>query len=294
MNPKLTLSKETPVIVQGITGHQGRIHTAAMKQFGTNIVAGVSPGKAGALDDGTPILDTVHECMAEFGAEASVIFVPAIHAKEAAYEAIEAGIRTIVMVTEHVPPQDTVRIAYYARSMGVTIIGPNSPGIAIPGTIKLGIMPNSIFMAGPVGVISRSGTLTYEVVQSLTDAGIGQTLCIGIGGDAVTGTSMVDALRMCEGRDDIKGIVLIGEIGGAAEEMAAEYIQENASVPVVSFVAGMTAPAGKRMGHAGAIISRGTGLAEDKVRRLSEAGVDVATRISVIPKLISTAMKTTK
>lgn len=287
----LEVGKGTPVIVQGITGHQGRIHTAAMKHFGTNIVAGVSPGRVGELDDGTPVTETVQECVRRFGAEASVIFVPATHAKDAAFEALEAGIRTLVMVTEHVPPLDTVRIAQYARSMGATLIGPNSPGIAIPGVVKLGIMPNSIFLPGPVGVVSRSGTLTYEVVQSLTDAGIGQALCIGIGGDPVTGTNMVRALRMCEDRSEIKGIVLIGEIGGAAEEMAAEYIEESVDVPVVSFVAGMTAPAGKRMGHAGAIISRGTGLAENKVKRLSEAGADVATRISVIPKLISAAMK---
>jgi succinyl-CoA synthetase alpha subunit len=290
----LRLGKETPVIVQGITGHQGRIHSAAMRQFGTNIVAGVSPGKEGQLDDGTLVLETVQECVHRFGAEASVIFVPAPNAKDAAFEALEAGIKTIVMVTEHVPPLDTVRIAQYARSMGATLIGPNSPGITIPGMIKLGIMPNSIFMPGPVGVVSRSGTLTYEVVQSLTDAGIGQALCLGIGGDAVTGTNMVEALKMCEGRKDIKGIVLIGEIGGAAEEMAAEYIQENVTLPVVSFVAGMTAPAGKRMGHAGAIISRGTGLAKDKVKRLSEAGVDVATKISVIPKLISAAIRSSE
>jgi succinyl-CoA synthetase alpha subunit len=294
MSPEPRLTREMPVIVQGITGHQGRIHSAAMKEFGTNIVAGVSPGKAGTMGDGTPVLETVHECVRRFGAEASVIFVPAPHAKDAAFEAIEAGVRTIVMVTEHVPPLDTVRIAQYARSMGVTVIGPNSPGIAIPGVVKLGIMPNSIFMPGPVGVVSRSGTLTYEVVQSLTDASLGQALCVGIGGDAVTGTSMVDALKMCEDREEIKGIVLIGEIGGAAEEMAAEYIQQSMTVPVVSFVAGMTAPAGKRMGHAGAIIARGTGMAEDKVRRLSEVGVDVATRISVIPKLISTAMRENK
>ena len=288
------LGKEMPVIVQGITGHQGRIHSAAMKQFGTNIVAGVSPGKEGQLDDGTPVYGTVHECVRRFAAEASVIFVPAPHAKDAAFEALEAGIRTLVMVTEHLPPLDTVRISQYARSMGATLIGPNSPGIAIPGTIKLGIMPNSIFMPGPVGVVSRSGTLTYEVVQSLTDAGIGQALCVGIGGDAVNGTSMVEALRMCENRDDVEGIVLIGEIGGAAEEMAAEYIQERMTMPVVAFVAGMTAPAGKKMGHAGAIISRGTGLAENKVKILSEAGVDVATRISVIPKLISTAIRSSR
>lgn len=294
MNHELKLTRETPVIIQGITGHQGRIHSLAMKQFGSNIVAGVSPGKTGISEDGTPVLETVQECVQEFGAEASVIFVPAPHAKEAAFEALEAGIRTLVMVSEHVPPLDTVRIAQYARSLGATFIGPNSPGIAIPGTIKLGIMPNSIFMAGPVGVVSRSGTLTYEVVQSLTDAGIGQALCIGIGGDAVTGTGMVEALQMCESLDGIKGVVLIGEIGGAAEEMAADYIEKEMSIPVVSFVAGMTAPAGKRMGHAGAIISRGTGRAEDKVKRLSEAGVDVATRISVIPKLISSAIKATK
>jgi succinyl-CoA synthetase alpha subunit len=287
----LNVGRGTPVIVQGITGHQGRIHTAAMKQFGTNIVAGVSPGREGELDDGTPVTETVQECVHRFGAEASVIFVPAPHAKDAAFEALEAGIRTLVMVTEHVPPLDTVRIAQYARSMGATLIGPNSPGIAIPGMIKLGIMPNSIFTPGPVGVVSRSGTLTYEVVQSLTDAGIGQALCVGIGGDPVTGTNMVDALKMCEGREEISGIVLIGEIGGAAEEMAADYIEESITIPVVSFVAGMTAPAGKRMGHAGAIISRGTGLAENKVKRLSEAGADVATRISVIPKLISAAMR---
>ena len=291
---EMKLNKGTPVIVQGITGHQGKIHSAAMKEFGTNIVAGVSPGKEGRLDDGTPILETVQECVHRFGAEASVIFVPAPHAKEAAFEALEAGIKTLVMVTEHVPPLDTVRIAQYARSMGATLIGPNSPGFAIPNEIKLGIMPNSIFMPGPIGVVSRSGTLTYEVVQSLTDAGIGQALCIGIGGDAVTGTNMVEALKMCESRNDVKGLVLIGEIGGAAEEMAAEYIQERITMPVVSFVAGMTAPAGKRMGHAGAIISRGTGLAESKVKRLSEAGVDVATRISVIPKLISTAIRASR
>ncbi|MGD0817542.1 MAG: succinate--CoA ligase subunit alpha [Methanomassiliicoccales archaeon] len=291
---ELRLGRETPVIVQGITGHQGRIHSAAMRQFGTNIVAGVSPGKEGQMDDGTPVFETVQECVQKCGAEASVIFVPAPHAKNAAFEALEAGIRTLVMVTEHVPPLDTVRIAQYARAMGATLIGPNSPGITIPGMIKLGIMPNSIFTPGPVGVVSRSGTLTYEVVQSLTDAGIGQAICIGIGGDGVTGTSMVEALKICEMRDNVKGIVLIGEIGGAAEEMAAEYIQERMTMPVVSFVAGMTAPAGKRMGHAGAIISRGTGLAENKVKRLSEAGVDVATRISVISKLISTALKSTK
>ena len=288
---ELLLRKDIPVIVQGITGHQGGIHSVAMKQFGTNIVAGVSPGKEGRLTDGTPVLETVHECVQRFGAEASVIFVPAPHALDAAFEALEAGIKTLVMVTEHVPPLDTIRIAQYARSMRATLIGPNSPGIAIPGIVKLGIMPNSIFMPGPIGVVSRSGTLTYEVVQSLTDAGIGQALCIGIGGDAVTGTSMVEALMLCQERADVKGIVLIGEIGGAAEEMAAEYIQDKMTMPVVSFVAGMTAPAGKRMGHAGAIISRGTGLAENKVKRLSEAGVDVATRISVIPKLISTAIK---
>jgi succinyl-CoA synthetase alpha subunit len=288
------LRKGVPVIIQGITGHQGRIHAVAMKQFGTNIVAGVSPGKEGQLADGTPVYETVHECVRRFGAEASVIFVPAPHAKEAAFEALEAGIQTLVMVTEHLPPIDTVRIAQYARSMGATLIGPNSPGIAVPETIKLGIMPNSIFTPGPIGVVSRSGTLTYEVVQSLTDSGIGQALCIGIGGDAVTGTSMVEALKMCETMENVKGIVLIGEIGGAAEEMAAEYIQDKMTLPVVSFVAGMTAPAGKRMGHAGAIISRGTGSAEDKVKRLSEAGVDVATRISVIPKLISTAIRSSR
>lgn len=288
------LCKGVPVIIQGITGHQGRIHTVAMKQFGTNIVAGVSPGKEGQLADGTPVYETVHECVRRFGAETSVIFVPALHAKEAAFEALEAGIQTLVMVTEHLPPIDTVRIAQYARSMGATLIGPNSPGIVVPNVVKLGIMPNSIFMPGPIGVVSRSGTLTYEVVQSLTDSGIGQALCIGIGGDAVTGTSMVEALKMCEMAGNVKGIVLIGEIGGAAEEMAAEYILDKMSLPVVSFVAGMTAPAGKRMGHAGAIISRGTGSAEDKVKRLSEAGVDVATRISVIPKLISTAIRSSR
>jgi succinyl-CoA synthetase alpha subunit len=291
---ELLLCKDTPVIVQGITGHQGRIHSVAMKQFGTNIVAGVSPGKGGQLMDGIPVLETVHECVQRFGAEASVIFVPAPHALDAAFEALEAGIKTLVVVTEHVPPLDTIRMAHYARSLGATLIGPNSPGIAIPGTFKLGIMPNSIFLPGPIGVVSRSGTLTYEVVQSLTDAGIGQALCIGIGGDAVTGTNMVEALRLCESQNDVKGIVLIGEIGGAAEEMAAEYIQDNMTLPVVSFVAGMTAPAGKRMGHAGAIISRGTGLAENKVKRLSEAGVNVATRISAIPMLISAVVKSSR
>jgi succinyl-CoA synthetase alpha subunit len=265
-----------------------------MRQFGTNVVAGVSPGKEGIMNDGTPVYGTVHECVQRFGAEVSVIFVPAPHAKDAALEALDAGIKTLVMVTEHLPPLDTVRISQYARMTGATLIGPNSPGVAIPDVIKLGIMPNSIFLPGSVGVVSRSGTLTYEVVQSLTDADIGQAICIGIGGDAVSGTSMVEALKMCEARDDVRGVVLIGEIGGAGEEMAAKYIKEKFSMPVVSFIAGMTAPAGKRMGHAGAIISRGTGSAESKVKRLSEAGVDVAARISVIPKLISTAMQSSK
>ena len=282
------IDRGTKVVIQGITGRQGRYHTRAMLDFGTNIVAGVVPGKGGQEVEGVPVLDGVREAVELTGAEASVMFVPAPAAKDSALEALEAGIRLLVMITEHVPVHDAMEVVQFARLKGARVIGPNCPGIVSPGRAKLGIMPSHIFMEGSVGVVSRSGTLTYEVVSSLTDAGAGQSTCLGIGGDPVVGTTFVDALNFFERDERTAQVVLIGEIGGTAEEEAAERIWKGKK-PLVAYVAGRSAPPGKRMGHAGAIISRGKGTAQSKIEALESAGALVAKVPSDIPGLVRKA-----
>jgi len=277
----------TRVVVQGITGHQGTVHTRRMKEFGTNVVAGVTPGKAGAAVEGVPVFDSVREAVAAARANASCIFVPAPFAKDALLEAVDAGIRLCVVVTEHIPFHDMLVMYHYAKGKGARIIGPNCPGIAAPGQAKVGIIPNVVFRPGRVGVISRSGTLTYEIVNGITEHGLGQSTCIGLGGDPVVGTSFVDALPLFEEDPDTDLVVLVGEIGGTAEEDAAEYLRRKFTKPVVAYIAGRSAPPGKRMGHAGAIISRGKGTAETKLAALQGAGARVARFPYEIPDLVA-------
>lgn len=281
------IDADTRVLVQGITGHQGTVHTKQMQLFGTKVVAGVTPGKAGASVEGVPVFDTVAEAVARTRANASVIFVPAPFAKDALIEAVDAGIRLCVVVTEHIPFHDMLTMYHYARLNGARIIGPNCPGIAAPGKAKVGIIPNVVFRPGRVGVISRSGTLTYEIVSGIRDYGMGQSTCIGLGGDPVVGTSFVDALPLFEKDPTTDLIVLVGEIGGTAEEDAAEHIRDHFTKPVVAYIAGRSAPPGKRMGHAGAIISRGRGTAESKLAALKAAGCTVATFPYEIPELVA-------
>ena len=281
------LTKKARVLVQGITGHQGTFHTRAMLDFGTKVVAGVTPGKGGTKVEGVPVFDGVREAVLRRKANASIIFVPAPFAKDAAIEAIEAGLKLIVVITERIPFHDCLDLVPYARSKGCAIIGPNCPGIITPGQSKMGIMPNHIFAPGDVGVISRSGTLPYEIVNAMTQAGFGQSTCIGIGGDPVIGTNTVEALAMFQKDRKTKRIVVVGEIGGTAEEEAAEFIKRRLTKPVVAYVAGRTAPPGKRMGHAGAIIQAGKGTAESKVRAFAEAGVPVADYPADIAKLLA-------
>jgi len=272
----IIVDENTRLIVQGITGHQGQYHTGAMKEFGTKVVGGVTPGKGGQEVVGVPVFDTMREAVGETDANTSIIYVPARFLKDAAFEAIDSGVKTVVIITEHVPVQDEMEILMFAQRKGVRVIGPNCPGVASPGKAKVGIMPNAIFMEGSTGVVSRSGTLTYEIVNSLTEAGIGQSTAVGIGGDPVIGTTFIDALRMFEDDPQTERIVMVGEIGGTAEEEAAEFIKEQMTKPVYSYIAGRTAPPGKRMGHAGAIIARGRGTAESKIKALESAGVKVA------------------
>ena len=277
----------TKVLVQGITGRDGSFHSKAMLAYGTNLVAGVTPGRGGQTFEGkVPVFDTVAEAVAETGATASVIFVPPFAAAGAIYEAADAGIELIVCITEGVPTRDMVKVMPYLEERGVRLVGPNCPGFINPGQAKLGIMPGSIVTPGPVGLISRSGTLTYEVVHALTKAGHGQTTCVGIGGDPVIGTTFMEALKLFHADPETKALVMIGEIGGNAEEQAAEYIKANMDIPVVAFIAGRTAPPGKRMGHAGAIVSGGSGTAADKKKALEAAGIPVADRpVDVVPLL---------
>jgi succinyl-CoA synthetase alpha subunit len=280
------LDGRTRVVVQGITGHQGRFHTAAMLEFGTMVVAGVTPGKGGESILGVPVFDTVSRAVRATGADTSVVFVPAPFAKDAVFEAIDSGVRTVVVITEHIPPMDAVDFVQYDKWKEVRIIGPNCPGIASPGKAKVGTMPNAIFRRGTVGVVSRSGTLTYEVVSALSESGFGQSTCLGIGGDPIIGTNFVEALAILEADEGTKDVVLIGEIGGTAEEEAAEFIRRCMIKPVVAYVAGQSAPPGKRMGHAGAIIARGKGTAQSKIDALVKAGVRVASIPAEIPSLI--------
>lgn len=265
------------MIVQGITGRVGTLETRLMLNSGTQIVAGVTPKKGGKTIEGVPVFDTMQEVLDEMKADTSIIFVPPAHAAEAIFEAAEAGIKLVVCITEGIPVKDMVKVLQYIKDKDVRLIGPNCPGIATPGGARVGIMPDFIFSKGNVGVVSRSGTLTYEVVDTLSKAGIGQSTCVGIGGDPLIGTSFIDALGMFEDDPDTSSIVMIGEIGGTSEQEAAQYIKEYVSKPVVSYIVGISAPQGKTMGHAGAIISGGGGSAREKIRVLEEAGVIVAT-----------------
>ncbi len=281
------LTKRSRVVVQGITGHQGQFHTRSMLDFGTKVVAGTSPGKAGTKVEGVPVFESVQQAVDKKRANASIIFVPAPYTKDAAIEAMEAGLKLVVIITERIPFHDTLEFIPYARTKGAVVIGPNCPGIITPGESKMGIMPSHIFKVGDCGVISRSGTLTYEIVNAMTQAGFGQSTCVGIGGDPIIGTNTLEALELFQGDRKTKRIVVVGEIGGTAEEEAAAYIHKNVTKPVVAYVAGRTAPPGKRMGHAGAIIQGTMGTAESKVKAFNDAGVAVAEYPVDIAKLLA-------
>ncbi len=282
----IILDYDVKVIVQGITGHQGQYHTQTMLEYGTNIVGGVTPGKGGEKVHGVPVFNTLARAVQETGANTSVFFVPAPFARDAAYEAIDAGLRTIVLITEGVPFHDAASVMQFAKLKGTRIIGPNTPGIILPERMRLGIMPERIFKRGKTGIVSRSGTLTYEIVNSLTSAGYGQSTCVGLGGDPIVGTRFVDVLKMFEKDDETDAVVMIGEIGGTEEEESCGFIK-GMSKKVYAYIAGQTAPPEKRMGHAGAIITRGKGTAESKIKALSGAGVKVAKMPWDVPRLMS-------
>jgi len=289
----IIINKNTRAIVQGITGTQGSFHTRLMLEYGTKIVAGTSPGKGGTQTNGVPIYESVEEAKEKHSANASIIFVPAPFAVDAALEAIENGIRTIVIITEHIPIRDAIDLMAYAKQTKTTIIGPNTPGIITPGECKLGIMPAHIFKQGGVGMVSRSGTLTYEIAASLTRKKLGQSTCLGLGGDPITGLNFIDALKMFETDPLTKAVVLIGEIGGNLEELAARYVADRKyPKPVAAFIAGRSAPPGKRMGHAGAIVMGNAGTAENKMNALSEAGVKVAEKPGDVPELLAQLVST--
>lgn len=288
---KILVDKNTKVLVQGMTGNQGTFHSKAMIDYGTKVVAGVTPKKGGQKVHGVPIYNTIKEAQEKHEIDASVIFVPAKYAGGALNEAIDADIPLIVCITEHVPVWDAARAVAKAKKKGITILGPNTPGLVSTDGCKIGIMPNSIFDPGKVGVIARSGTLSYEVILGLTKAGLGQTTCIGIGGDPSHGMGFVDGLKLFEKDPNTEGIVLIGEIGGTEEEHAAEYIKKHVKKPVAAFIGGRSAPPGKKMGHAGAIVSGGKGTAASKIEVLEDAGVSVGRLLSEVPQMLKEKMK---
>ena len=284
----ILVDKNTRLVVQGITGNEGLFHTQQMLAYGTNVVAGVTPGKGGewVLDSKVPVLDSVLIAVEATGANTSVIFVPARFAADAIFEAADAGISLIVCITEGIPVQDMMKVRSYLDQKGARLVGPNCPGLLTPGQAKVGIIPGNIAIPGNIGVVSRSGTLTYEVLYALKLVDKGVSTCVGIGGDPINGTSFIDVLGMFEADAHTDKVILIGEIGGSDEEKAAEFIADQMTKPVVAFVAGRTAPPGKRMGHAGAIVEGGSGLAEDKVKALQTAGVRVASHPEEIPELL--------
>ena len=287
----ILVGRDTRLLVQGITGREGEFHARAMQAYGTNLVAGVTPGKGGqrALDDSVPVFDTVAEGVRETGANASCIFVPAAFAPDAMLEAADANVPLVFCITEGVPALDMLHVYWVLKQKGVRLIGPNCPGATSPGQAKVGIIPGSIHREGSVGLVSRSGTLTYEVVQAMTDAGIGQSTCVGIGGDPIVGSSFIDILSLFNEDPETDAIVMIGEIGGDEEEKAAAYVKREVRKPMAAFIAGRTAPPGRRMGHAGAIISGGAGTAESKRSALEAAGIHVADSPSHIPQLLREA-----
>ena len=285
------IDKNTKVVVQGITGGTAKFHTQQMLEYGTKIVAGVTPGKGGTEVDGVPVFNTMEEAVKETGANVSVIYVPAPFAADAIMEAVDAELDMAICITEHIPVLDMVKVVRYMEGKKTRLVGPNCPGVITPEECKIGIMPGYIHTKGHVGVISRSGTLTYEAVHQLSEAGIGQTTAVGIGGDPVNGTNFIDVLKEVNEDEGKYAVVMIGEIGGTAEEEAAEWIKANMKKPVVGFIGGQTAPPGKRMGHAGAIISGGKGTADEKIKALNNAGVEVAETPSVIGETLIKVIK---
>jgi succinyl-CoA synthetase alpha subunit len=288
----ILVDRNTRVLVQGITGREGSFHTEQMVEYGTNVVSGVTPGGKGKSVAGVPVFDTVADAVAETAPNVAIIFVPARFAPDAIYEAVDNDLPLVVCITEGIPVVDMVPLYAHAQNRGTRLLGPNCPGLITPGEAKVGIMPGFIHIPGPVGVVSRSGTLTYEVVDALSRAGTGQSTAVGIGGDPVIGTSFVDVLGLFEADPATEAIVMIGEIGGNDEETAARFIQDHVTKPVVGFIAGRTAPPGKRMGHAGAIISGGSGTAAEKMAALEASGVRVVDRPSAVPDAIQAALRT--
>ena len=287
----ILVDQRTRLVVQGLTGREGRFHALRNRDYGTNLVAGVTPGKAGQDVEGVPVFNSVAQAVAETGANTSLVFVPARFAVDALYEAADAGIATVVLITENIPVLDMTRAWNYVRGRGAALVGPNCPGVISPGKANVGIIPGEITHAGPVGLVSRSGTLTYQVMYEMSEAGVGQTTCVGIGGDPVVGSNFIDVLRRFEADPETEAVVMIGEIGGDEEEQAAGFVAEHMTKPVVAYIAGFEAPPGKRMGHAGAIISGSSGTAAAKAQALEAAGVRVGRNPTEAAELAVAAVK---